>query len=372
MTKNANELSGNKGEWSELYVLFKVLGDGCIWGADGDLNRNGKIYTANRVFRLENEPDSKRELVFTRVPDDKVVEIEANGKYLATVQFESVQAAYDYLLGEIKRGKGSFPIPKSLEFARSIGCTSIKASCEDKADIKIEIHEPETGMDLVQGFSIKSKLGDPSTLVNASKATNCVYRLVGPVTSALVSKANAVFGGKSKTKVRDGLSILRLAGVELQFIDTFKPIFHNNLVLIDSNMPTIVGELLKIYYIDGISDMAVIIKEMTKRNPLGYDDCTNYPYYEQKIKKLLVSYALGMKSASRWNGKEEANGGYIVVKEDGDVVCIHIFDRMTFEDYLVKNTKTDTASTTRHQFARIYKEGEEYKINLNLQIRFDE
>lgn len=59
MTKNANELSGNKGEWSELYVLFKVLGDGCIWGADGDLNKTEKYYDAHRVFRLEKTPDSK-------------------------------------------------------------------------------------------------------------------------------------------------------------------------------------------------------------------------------------------------------------------------------------------------------------------------
>lgn len=311
-------------------------------------------------------------MAFTRVPEEQAVKVEANGKYLTTVQFESVQAAYDFLLGEIKRGKGAFAIPKTEEFARSIGCTSIKASCGDKADIMMEIHEPETGMDLIQGFSIKSKLGSASTLVNASEATNCVYRLVGSVTPELVSKVNVMFEGKSKTKVRDGLSMLRLAGVELQFIDTFRPIFHNNLVLVDSNMPTIVGELLKIYNMDGISNTATLIEELTKRNPLGYDDCTNYPYYEQKIKKLLVSYALGMKSGYRWDGKEEANGGYIVVKEDGEVVCIHIFDRMTFEDYLVKNTKLDTASTTKHNFARIYKEEGEYRLRLNLQIRFDE
>ncbi|NBV92655.1 MAG: HpaII family restriction endonuclease, partial [Flavobacteriia bacterium] len=41
-----------------------------------------------------------------------------------------------------------------------------------------------------------------------------------------------------------------------------------------------------------------------------------------------------------------------------------------FEDYLVANTKLDTASTTRHEFGAIYQEQGAYYIKLNLQIRF--
>ena len=44
--------------------------------------------------------------------------------------------------------------------------------------------------------------------------------------------------------------------------------------------------------------------------------------------------------------------------------------RNQFEDYLFANTKLETASSTRHDFGKIYEEGENYYFKLNLQIRF--
>ena len=72
-----------------------------------------------------------------------------------------------------------------------------------------------------------------------------------------------------------------------------------------------------------------------------------------------------------WNGLDEANGGYIIVKEDGDVVAYHIYNRDAFEAYLLENTKFERGSTSKHDFASIYKDSTDQKfINLNLQIRF--
>ena len=67
---------------------------------------------------------------------------------------------------------------------------------------------------------------------------------------------------------------------------------------------------------------------------------------------------------------DESNGGYIIVKENGEVLAYHLYNRDTFERYLLDNTKLDTASTSRHKFGKIYVEGDKKFINLNLQIRF--
>ena len=77
-----------------------------------------------------------------------------------------------------------------------------------------------------------------------------------------------------------------------------------------------------------------------------------------------------MTAATPWQGKFNANGGYIVVKEDGDVVCYHFFDRNDLEDYLFYNTRFETPSQTRHKFGSIYEENGELFMKLNLQIRF--
>lgn len=37
-------LSGNRGEWSELYLLLRLLADGKVHGADRELNKIDHIY----------------------------------------------------------------------------------------------------------------------------------------------------------------------------------------------------------------------------------------------------------------------------------------------------------------------------------------
>ncbi|MFZ3272683.1 MAG: HpaII family restriction endonuclease, partial [Lutibacter sp.] len=69
-------------------------------------------------------------------------------------------------------------------------------------------------------------------------------------------------------------------------------------------------------------------------------------------------------------GIYDATGGYLIVKENGEVLCYHIYNRNEFEDYLLNNTKLDTASSSRHGFGEIYKNNGELYFNLNLQIRF--
>ena len=71
-----------------------------------------------------------------------------------------------------------------------------------------------------------------------------------------------------------------------------------------------------------------------------------------------------------WTGQLDATGGYLVVKEDGEIICYHIYNRNEFENYLLNNTKLETASSTRHDFGKIYRENGNLYFRLNLQIRF--
>ena len=55
MTKTAN-----KGEWSEIYVLFKLLGEKQVYAGDGNLNKIENLFypinpTKRNVLLLQNE-----------------------------------------------------------------------------------------------------------------------------------------------------------------------------------------------------------------------------------------------------------------------------------------------------------------------------
>lgn len=106
---------------------------------------------------------------------------------------------------------------------------------------------------------------------------------------------------------------------------------------------------------------------------MEYDNFLDFSsggYYEYKFKKFLCAIALGMQPSHRWDGKDAATGGYIIVSKEGNVLAYHIYNRDSFEEYLLKNTKFERASTTRHGYAAVYKDYEQLYINLNLQIRF--
>lgn len=65
------------------------------------------------------------------------------------------------------------------------------------------------------------------------------------------------------------------------------------------------------------------------------------------------------------------NGGYIIVKTNGDIVAYHLYNRDAFETYLLNNTSFERASTSRYGYAELYRD-EDGKacVDLNLQIRF--
>ena len=119
-------------------------------------------------------------------------------------------------------------------------------------------------------------------------------------------------------------------------------IFEDNLVLIDSNMDKIIAETLLYFYKDGISNCKEMVEKLEKENPMNYGNVNAYRY---KLKKFLTAIALGMKPATVWDGLDEATGGYIVVTKEGNVLAYHIYNRNYFEEYLLKNTKYETAST---------------------------
>ena len=51
-------LTGNKGEWSEIYTLFKLLGDGVVYAGDQNLhNIQDLFYPIIMILRQEKEGD---------------------------------------------------------------------------------------------------------------------------------------------------------------------------------------------------------------------------------------------------------------------------------------------------------------------------
>lgn len=171
-------------------------------------------------------------------------------------------------------------------------------------------------------------------------------------------------------KFKDRFEVLNNNSCDIKYDSMENNMFKSNLLLIDGDLPKICAYMLKEYYSSGINTVRNSLDLLNEHNPLNYDLSKGHPFYEYKFKKLLAECALGMLPSKVWDGTADATGGYIIVREDGEVLCYHLFNRNEFEIYLINNTKFETASTSRHGFGGIYKEDDKYYLKLNLQVRF--
>ena len=352
-------ISKNKGEWSELYAMFRLLAQGKIFAADENLNKLDDIYFS--IIKIIRETGSRDELEYEK--SDDVIKILLNDKFIKDVPVSVFSNQADALLAEIKKGgERSFSIENTEHFMDEILCDRVTGASSQKTDIKMQIHDIQTGYSPVCGFSIKSELGSAPTLLNASGATNFIYEVIG-LNNDDIETTNAI---EDINKIQKRMNYIFSHG-DMIFQRPANEMMESNLMMLDSKLPEIIAEALKIHYRDNISEVFNVVKALEFENPL------NYPhggFYEYKIRKFLCAVALGMMPSRRWSGKDDATGGYVIVTKDGNVLAYHIYNRDCFEEYLLNNTKFERGSTTRHGYASIYElDGTKY-INLNLQIRF--
>ncbi|MGO3690783.1 MAG: HpaII family restriction endonuclease [Psychroflexus halocasei] len=137
-----------------------------------------------------------------------------------------------------------------------------------------------------------------------------------------------------------------------------------------SLLPQILSQIVFDFYSSKYSHLRDLVSSITEKNPVNFDTENEHKFYEYKIKRFLTDVALGMMPSRVWTGEYDATGGYLIVKDNGEVLCYHIYNRNQFEDYLLNNTKFETASSSRHSFGEIYKEKGQLYFKLNLQIRF--
>lgn len=355
-------ITGNKGEWSEIYALFKLLSDKQLFAGDANLNKIEEVfYPIIKIIRNESSGDFEY-----GINDDLV--IISGGKEELRIPIETFAEQAVQLLTKIKGATGIFSIPETEEFMRSVNCQTLKAKSTSKTDIRIVIHDKKINQYADLGFSIKSQLGGDSTLLNAGKTTNFIYQIENySATKAEIEEINQI---DTRSKIKDRIEAITKQGGQLKFVKLENSVFSNNLILIDSLLPNILSEILFSFFTSSTSTVESLTSSLTELNPLKYDNQHAHKFYEYKIKHCLTDIALGMMPSKVWSGVYDATGGYLIVKETGEVLCYHIYNRNEFENYLFANTKLETASSTRHEFGKIYEEDKQLFFKLNLQIRF--
>lgn len=384
-------LKGNKGEWSELYVLVKLLAEGKLYQSDVNLERDEenvydviKAYKKEIAYSLEFVREQQQLEVY-KIVNDQDKELVASFRYDILTQI--AENICEEIINSHQR---TFFIQNANDFIQNALITKIKADPSTKADIKLRIYDFRLAKETDLGFSIKSLLGGDSTLFNTGPGNNFIYKvnLEFPIN---VSNFNieTYNGPKGISKITYRLQELERNGAQFSYKSIQSSQLWRNLKMVDGDLPEILGWALYYRWKERISSLKEISLILEERDPLGFyvSGINDQRFYEYKIKKFLTEAAMGMTSETPWTGEYDSFGGIILAKKDGDVLCFHIYDFNIFRNYLLENTFLEQAGTgedpqnpgnkksgagKKYYYGWLYEEDHEYNFKINLQVRFKE
>lgn len=376
-------MAANRGEWAELYVLFKLLGERKIYAADNDMNKNENSYLGIlKILRADNSG------AIVEYKTGENVEIYMRRNLVASIPAEDFLRNAEILLNTINTSTGRvFDVSdETKEFMTRAKINKIKAkSISDinniggKNDIVMEIKDYSNSLVYVAGFSIKAHGKSSATLFNTAKASAFVYKL-NNATEDDMRNINSLFtpeGGKDKNArmqyIKDGNISLEFVGNKILPGSEYS-VFQDNLDMIRGDMQTILNHILLIHYMSNEPKKAAlsdICRILTAQNPLKKRN--PQAFYEKAIKDFLYAAFSGMTASLPWNGQEQVNGGYIIAKQNGDVLAYHTKAGETFKSYLFNATRLDRPEASENKgypYAHVYRIGSDFFMDLNFQVRF--
>lgn len=381
-----NNTGKNKGEWSEMYVFFKLMSDRKVYVADKDMNRLKDVFLSIiSVIREENQGKEYRYLTGDEV------RITLNGEEVAKVDSslftENAQRVWKMIT---TTKETTFTDDEVIDFLTSIFINNISSPAQKKsdffggtADIVLDTMDYRSGVSQIMGFSCKSDIDAAATLFNASgDNTNFEYELIGDFNDEMMDYFNNLFKetvkkGEKKSEVATGerMRYLKSSGIDIKFVNPVTATARENLIrCCGIETPLVVAGMLKYYYYEcGAASVGVeeSIKYLSDTDFVGYGFKDLYDTYRVRVGNLLYNMFTGLRFSKPWSGRSDVSGGYIVVKRDGDVVAYHSCIADEFKDFLIDKLKFEGPSCSRHKYMTIYKKDDgKYYLKLALQFRF--
>ncbi|MCH9740601.1 MAG: HpaII family restriction endonuclease [Epsilonproteobacteria bacterium] len=350
----------NKGEWSELYTFLYLLTNPNIEIVDEHLKLINQdtfylqeIYvTGKTTYRIANDKN------ITKIFSDGIEKV---------YPLKDIISSRDILLEKIqlhKKAKGSFEIQEIEPLINSLlDGKKLKGSSRVKGDLEAKVFDNKQKHEIVLKYNIKSNLGSRPTLLNASSHTNFIYEVTN-ITDDVMHKNNTIL---TRTKLIDRCRFLHEEGASIQFIGTQSRTFGDNLKLIDSNLDTILAQMLLLSYEENEKDIKKLLTKVVDNKMFKESEL----FYQKKIGDFANAVTFGMRASEVWSGENEVNGGIIIVTKKGEVYLLDlVYYKSMVDKYLIDNIKLESPSFSRYKMFEIYKDNGKYYFKLNLQVRF--
>ena len=361
-------LNRNKGEHAEILAFLRILQKGEIGVLDED---GSKVISRIKIAALRRPETAGRDYV---IEPERISFLNEKSGVRCFVQRKDIGRLADAYFSEIKLGKGSsfacFSLDEISEIFAFRGAGAPSGKKGDLTAYVMSTVAEDQGAWIE--FSVKSEIGGLPTLLNAG-ATRFEYSIDGITAEEAILVEDAM-GEKEGTSVL--IPALERRGAKIKFQSVVNSTFEQNLKMIDTNFPMILGEVLKYAYLErsmnlsSVGDNKRLIAILADNLSLLPGQVARLLRY--KLKELLRQSALGMNPGTAWEGQVSAHGGWILLRPDGAVCCFQLVNDDYFREYLIKHTAFDTPSRTKSKSGYVYRQSGEKcaRIRLSLQVRF--
>lgn len=349
----------NRGEWSEFYAILALLENPNMNLVDENLED-----ITNKLYKVKQLTLQEKDIIIDYILQSGLdVSIYFNNELIEKINNLEIKDNKKKLFNIIKSAvadNGSFEIDSVQKLLDKMTPSGIlKSKSTSKEDLSSIVLDRQIGKDLSLKYSIKSSLGSPATILNASNHTNFIYEVKG-LNICDIKKINSI---NTRTKLIDRLNTIKSLGGIISFVKIECENFDYNLRLIDSNMPKYLGNVLLNSYESSNKNLKNLF--------LKCNDFSDDNFALKKLGDFLEAISFGFFPSIKWNGINNVNGGLVVVKKDGKVVILDlIYFRQKVIDYLIKETKLDSPSSSRYHMLELYVENGRVFFKLNLQIRY--
>lgn len=351
-----------KREWGELYAFFRLLADGCVYAGTPEVKKNEACCLPVAMVQREEHDGTRRYII----ESEETIRISGENIDKQIVR-EDFKAVAELILVAIKESReDDVTSPDGVEeFLNEVAIYDLEAKTDDRTDFHVAFYSVDAPL---VGFCVRSRLGAMFPLLDGGRTANLKFEQTGvKFATPTVNKINA-FGEEDDVAGRM-LMIERLGGV-LKYDDVADKVFRSNLSMIDLHFPRMLGEMLRIMHLDGITKVNELVDCIKQINPLKIKDelINKHGFYEYKMKQFLMALALGMRPAKLFTGVDSAISGFLMVDGKGEVLCYQKTDKETFENYLFNNTRLEKGSTEKDKYGYLERENGVYYFKLNLKI----
>jgi hypothetical protein len=335
----------NVGEWSEVYAIAKLLAGEIITSP----YRKSLRIDAARLQHSVSEPPIEYKVSNT------TISLSRDNGAESKVEREEVSELAKLLLADIRRkSKRTFESRSGNALSEVLGFRGTSTVLRDDVRVRFNAGRSTSW----RGLSIKSFLGARPTLLNASPATNFVFKLSGsPRTLKQVAKLGHF-------TMRPLFKFLNENSVGLEFVFMDSKTFEQSLRSFSPKLGPLVAKLLSQAAFQRRKSLREVWIEATKS---GRGDVQ---IVDSDFLNFLGAVGLGLQPATRWIPRGVDFGGFLIVNANGEVELLDEAGIEALGARLFNELRFEWGSRARHKFGVPYQIDGEVFLKLNLQLRF--